>query len=862
MPSPTLPPVREGRWTSLWVVALFSLLAHLWLCQFFTLGKQVPMSIDIDPSNLWKYAYTFPPTGSFQVLNWLGQAYLPLSLNPCSLAANLPVWLFFTAFAPLMATCALLAMAMFLRELELPRSAALFGAVIYAWQGDLIPFIFPGHFFYITSWTFFAVAAWGALRAQRTGYWAYALLSGASCGVMVALFSTTDRGAIASLLLGSLYLAPALRDTTNRLRHLRHLALCVGTALIISLASFLALFKGNITGVSLAGQGDRQATYTLVTQFSLGPEEILTYLVPGFFGWHSSHLEGPYWGRIGRTLDWPKDSNSRRNFNLAISTTGTVATLLALIGISTLLPGRWLGPASLTDRQRFFGRILLTMGTIGLVLSWGYHTPFYRPLYALPLMDRWRNPLKWLEMTNFALVVLSAYGVQHLQGSLDDAAADAQLLRRRLTWFCGITVGTFALAVLASYPFAAFWLKDVLLSSTYDAGATANIMSTMIFSLKVTFALSVLFSLLLWALWRPELLRRWNLDNPLLHRLWHTMLRPDYLPLTLALGLAALSVAQLGWVDTQFIQSAELRLLTQTNPLLERLKNESSQVRVAIPLQDPTLNMFMQNQFYADHISCLDISAASRIPDDLNAFLANLSGDQSRLWFLAGVKNVVVPEPDMTELQRDAGIAANVDHADGYTLDPNAPADTPTHALLQLRDYLAKATLVPRSEVIPTEDALLKRLKDPAWNPRDTVLFSKPPPALAQPSEPPADSSVPDHADVKTYTPNEIDIDAQSAQGGYLLINDQYDPDWEVEVNGLDAPLLRADYLLRAIPLPPGHSSISLHYLARYKIGGLYPAALVVNNFSDAAMLAAWLISAIALWRRRDRLPDGNRPTP
>jgi len=179
-------------------------------------------------------------------LNWLGQAYLPLSLNPCSLAANLPAWWFFTAYAPVMATLALLAMAAFLRELELPRSAALFGGVIYAWQGDLIPFVFPGHYFYITSWFFFAVAAWGALRAQRTGSWAYALLSGASCGVMVALPSTTDRGAIASLLLGALYLAPALRDPPNRLRHLRHLVLCGGTALILSLASFLALFKGNI----------------------------------------------------------------------------------------------------------------------------------------------------------------------------------------------------------------------------------------------------------------------------------------------------------------------------------------------------------------------------------------------------------------------------------------------------------------------------------------------------------------------------------------------------------------------------------------------------------------------------------------
>jgi hypothetical protein len=41
--------------------------------------------------------------------------------------------------------------------------------VIFAWQGDLLPFVYPGHYAYITTWPFFAIGAWGALRAQRTG---------------------------------------------------------------------------------------------------------------------------------------------------------------------------------------------------------------------------------------------------------------------------------------------------------------------------------------------------------------------------------------------------------------------------------------------------------------------------------------------------------------------------------------------------------------------------------------------------------------------------------------------------------------------------------------------------------------------
>jgi len=152
MKSPDSPSAPLGRWTSLWVVALLSLLAQLWLCQFFSFGERVPISIDINPSNLWKFGYHFPPGGTFEVLNWLGIPYPAQPLNPLSLAvSHFSVWCFFTSYAPIIATFALLAMAAFLRELDLPRSAALFGGVIYAWQGDLLPFVYPGHYGYITS---------------------------------------------------------------------------------------------------------------------------------------------------------------------------------------------------------------------------------------------------------------------------------------------------------------------------------------------------------------------------------------------------------------------------------------------------------------------------------------------------------------------------------------------------------------------------------------------------------------------------------------------------------------------------------------------------------------------------------------
>ncbi|MCE0523169.1 MAG: hypothetical protein LV480_09695 [Methylacidiphilales bacterium] len=854
MKPPDSPPASPGPWISLWVVALLSLLAQLWICQFFSFGQRVPVSIDIDPSNLWKQAYHFPPTGSFEVLNWLGVAYLPQPLNPCSLAANLPPWWFFTTYAPLIATLGLLAMAAFLRELELSRPAALFGGVVFAWQGDILPFVYPGHYAYITTWPFFAVAAWGALRAQRTGRSAYGLISGAGCGLMVGL--QPDRGAIASLLVAALYLAPLFRRPAARRTMLDYLAglrpfmLCVGAAFVIALAPLLALFKSYIVGVKIAGTADREQTYRLVTQYSIGPAETLTYLVPGFFGWHSNSGDGPYWGWVGEWPDWPKNHQGSRNLNLAISTTGTVATVLALIGAGLLLPGNLLGPSRLTDRQRFYGRVLLALGFITLILAWGWHTPLYRPLFALPLMDKWRNPLKWLEMTNFALVVLSAIGMQHLLASLEAGTPDATVIRRRLAWFTGGLLILLGLGLLGSYPLAVV-LAPLFETEGFDPLTIANMMTTMHVSLLWAMVLTALFCLLLYALWRPDKLRGWALPNPWLHRLWQQMLRPASMPLTLTLALAVLVVVQLGWVTGQFIEPAPLSAMTASNPLLEALRSEGDRVRVSVAADDQVLNMLLQNQFAAMKISCLDISAASRIPDDLNVFFSTLENDQARLWFLAGVKNVVVPQQTLAQMRGDAAVAANIDHANGYTLELTGSPDLPSHAMVGMKDYLAKATLVPRAEYFDSDKDLLKRLKDPAWNPRESVLLDsghKPRPFLGDVS------TAPDEIDLKTYTPTEIEIKAHSVHGGYVLINDQYDPDWQVEVNGHAAELLRADYILRAVQVPPDDSTVTMHYVAHYQMAGFNLPAESVNLFSDGAMLAAWLIAGLVLWRKKPQI--------
>jgi len=47
---------------------------------------------------------------------------------------------------------------------------------------------------------------------------------------------------------------------------------------------------------------------------------------------------------------------------------------------------------------------------------------------------------------------------------------------------------------------------------------------------------------------------------------------------------------------------------------------------------------------------------------------------------------------------------------------------------------------------------------------------------------------------------------------GFLILSDVYYPGWKVYVDGIEEKIYRADYLLRAVHLPPGFHQVRFVY--------------------------------------------------
>ncbi len=60
-------------------------------------------------------------------------------------------------------------------------------------------------------------------------------------------------------------------------------------------------------------------------------------------------------------------------------------------------------------------------------------------------------------------------------------------------------------------------------------------------------------------------------------------------------------------------------------------------------------------------------------------------------------------------------------------------------------------------------------------------------------------------------TGSELAIHVTGA-GGYLVLNDALVPGWSATVDGRAAPIVRADYAFRAVPVPAGDHDVMMRY--------------------------------------------------
>ncbi len=136
------------------------------------------------------------------------------------------------------------------------------------------------------------------------------------------------------------------------------------------------------------------------------------------------------------------------------------------------------------------------------------------------------------------------------------------------------------------------------------------------------------------------------------------------------------------------------------------------------------------------------------------------------------------------------------------------------YAIFEFTGALPRARLYSRWQVITNDQAALDQLAGPAFDPDQMVVVNSPP--AAGPSIPSA-GSAPNPGPGATvefvrYAPKQIVLHTKADFDSLLLLNDRFDPQWSVTVDGKPATLLRCNYIMRGVQLAPGNHTVTFSF--------------------------------------------------
>jgi hypothetical protein len=790
--------------------------------------------------------------GYWQDLNWLGVAgpsAPPTVSNTLDLVFR-PL-IFSKIFAPFALLFLGLSAWLCFRQWKLSPLACILGGIAAALNSD-----------------FFSTACWGvasqplsfgcdflalAALADQTSpkRWVRVALAGFAVGLGV--MEAFDIGAIFSLVVAAFVVFQALAGEGTKPKRLTsgvvRLAVVAAFAVFIAISAVSTLVSTQVQGVAGMGQdaASKAHRWDEATMWSMPKAEALSMVVPGLFGFRMDTPEGGnYWGRCGRDPAWDRYFASGKQGPppsgfIRYGGGGVYSgVLVVLVALWTVFQAFRKQNSVFSLSERKFLWFWSGVALLCVLVGFGRHAPFYQLFYALPFASTMRSPSKFFHVVEWILVILFAYGVHGLSRCWKEAPAVANggLSTQLRGWWAralvfdknwvkgsAIALGVSLVAWLiysSSHDRLVAYLQEVKFDSAMaDAIARFSIRQVGWFVLALVLALGLL-AVSLSGYFSG---RRMRLGGILL-------------------GL--LLVADLGRADLPWVVTWNWVQKYATNPVIEMLREKPYEHRVAVlPFNAPgQLALFnqvydidwKQQLFQYYNIQSLDVIMMPRAPVDYVAFETELFFDRTtntlhritRRWQLTNTRYLLgwsgfldALNQQIDPVQHRFRIVTRFDIA----LKPNVSTFTGTgdeltavinpdgqYALFEFTGALPRAKLYSNWQVSTNDQVTLTNLASAEFDPERAVLVANAsvptPPAASSLTAQPSTNSV----EFASYAPKRIVLRANASSPAVLLLNDKYDPNWKVWVDGKPESLLRCNYLMRGVYVQPGPHTVEFRF--------------------------------------------------
>lgn len=500
----------------------------------------------------------------------------------------------------------------------------------------------------------------------------------------------------------------------------------------------------------LANESNRPSIdYIDAARGSLHPALLLTTVMPDVFG-ASGRMED-YWGPP--SFAWA-DTGLFIAQNMGQLYIGAIPLLLLL---TAAVRGQLWAP-----EIRFF----LCGGLVSLLYALGWYTPVFRVLYTLlPGVSLYRRPADATFVIGAFAAILAGYGAHRL---LRDTGAD--VVRRQAL----VAVATVAVAVVLAVALA-LWLNRLprlplpLLASvlSFAAAVLALAWASANIARKQLMAVAVLAAVTTVDLAYNNGPSSSTAQPPSLYE----VLEPDSRNATIAILKSKVVVN-----DTRRdrIELAGLGFHWPNASLTHGLEN-------TLGYNPVRLALYSQATGAEDHVGLPDQRQFSPLFPSYRSTLANLLG----LRFIA--TGAPIETIDQRLKPGDLPLVART--SDGIIYEN---PDALPRVLFATETKSADFATMLGDGVWPAADL------------RTTVLLERPPAASAP--------RRPGRARIASYRNTEVVLEADSPDGGFLVLNDLWHPWWFADLDGRPTEILRANVLFRAVAVPPGRHTVRFRF--------------------------------------------------
>jgi hypothetical protein len=590
-----------------------------------------------------------------------------------------------------------------------------------------------------------------------------------------------------------------------------------------TLSSLVGTQVKGIVGMA-QDKASKERRWIEATQWSLPKKEVLRILIPGIFGYRMDTkgtgvlYEKSYWGAVAQTPGYEEPGENYHRGLARHSGSGEYSGIFVLlVAVLAIAQSFRKQNSPFTPLEKKFVWFWSAIALVSLLLAFGRHAPFYQFFFALPYASTIRNTLKFLNPFHIAMLILFGYGLEslarryfELPATKANAPKISTAFEKKWIVFSCIALGV---GVLSWMYYASSKAKLLAFLETHFPRDIATQIAE--FSLGETgwfvlfFAASVILVLMIL---RGKFAGKLKLAGIL---------------------MGTLIVADLAHADVHWIVYYNYKEKYQSNPIIDILREKPYEQRVMVfPFEvNDAMSFFQRNVYYTEwlqhhfyyyNIQTLDYPQEPRTSADNATYrgVFRQAADGSglvRMWQLANVRyflgladgfvdainQKIDPQQKRFKIVSRFNIAQ--ENRDGpYLIQTNSAG---TFALTEFTGALPRAKLYSNWQVVTNDEATLQQLANPAFDPFKTVLIANEIPAASNPT-----NLTDDAVQFVSYHPKRIELKAKAAAPSVLLLNDKYNPNWKVFVDGQEKPLLRANYIMRGVQVEPGEHKIEFRF--------------------------------------------------